>query len=261
MIPRYAVMGNPIAHSLSPDIHATFAHQTARSLVYDKLLVELQDFEAQVLSFFQSGGRGLNITLPFKERAFKFSDIQTQRAQQAGVANTLWMHEDKLYADNTDGIGFITDIARHISIAGARVLLIGAGGAARGIVHALLDEKPKEVVVVNRSQDKAEALQRLAPGISCAPTMADVSGAFDILVNATSSGLFANETLFPLTWLQGSPFCYDLSYSKTGSTPFVLWARQSGSHAVDGYGMLVEQAAESFYIWHGVRPLETRCPG
>ncbi len=261
MIARYAVMGNPIAHSLSPDIHATFARQTMRTMVYDKIFVDLDQFEAQVLSFFEGGGQGLNITLPFKQRAFMLSDLQTQRSQQAGVANTLWMHEGKLYADNTDGIGLIKDLSRHVSVADARVLLIGAGGAARGIVHALLDEKPKEVVVVNRSQDKAEALQRLAPGISRAPTMADVSGAFDILVNATSSSLSANETPFPVSWLQGSPFCYDLSYSKTRDTPFVVWARQSGAHAIDGYGMLVEQAAESFYIWHGVRPLGARCSG
>lgn len=249
----FAVMGNPIEHSLSPQIHAKFAEEAGIVLRYDKLCVPLDAFEKEVRAFFKAGGKGLNITLPFKQRAFEMSDEATPRARAAGVANTLWMQGEKLYADNTDGIGFIRDFSRYASIKNASILLLGAGGAAHGILPALLEKKPRALILVNRTLEKANALQQRYPSIQVADSFGAVEDVFDCIINATASSLLASEMPFMSSWLESKPFCYDLAYSKVKKTPFVEWASDLGAKAVDGYGMLVEQAAESFFVWHAVR--------
>ncbi len=261
-LPRFAVMGNPIEYSLSPQIHQQFAQQTGRTLVYERLLIDDAAFEAQVLAFFKAGGRGLNITQPFKERAFQLSKEQTSRCKEAKSANTLWMNGTRLSADNTDGAGLLRDLKQRLTLADARVLLIGAGGAARGVLRPLLAAKA-EVTVTNRTCEKAECLRRELHGAIDVVAFDASIGGYDLIINATSARLSDTPADFPLIWLEGSPFCYDLVYHASGGlTPFVTWARTAGCVARDGFGMLVEQAAEAFFIWHGVRPdttVEAQC--
>jgi shikimate dehydrogenase len=253
---RFMVMGAPIAHSLSPMIHAQFAAQTGRDVVYETCLLDRVHFEQQVRDFFAAGGMGLNITSPGKERAFAMADVKTPRCAVARAANTLWMNQvGQLCADNTDGVGLVRDLHHHgINLVNARILVLGAGGAARGILPALLDEHPRYVAIANRTASRAEALiQSLgSTKLSYRPLDA-VTGSYDLILNATSTsrGLSAGSSL------SGEPFCYDLNYNTSGSTAFVTWASKAGFRAVDGLGMLVQQAAEAFYVWHGVRP-ETR---
>lgn len=250
---RFLVMGAPIAHSLSPMIHAQFAAQTGRDVVYETCLLDTTHFEQHVRDFFAAGGAGLNITSPGKERAFAMADVKTPRCAVARAANTLWMDEaGQLCADNTDGIGLIRDLNHQgMKLQGARILVLGAGGAARGILPALLDEAPSYVAVANRTASRAEALiQALESTRLGFMPWDEVTGSFDLVLNATSTsrGLSAGSSL------SGKPLCYDLNYDASGMTPFVTWAKQAGFQAVDGLGMLVEQAAEAFYVWHGVRP-------
>jgi shikimate dehydrogenase len=249
----FAVMGNPIAHSLSPLIHTRFAQQAGLELRYDKIEVAKECFESEVSSFFAQGGKGLNITLPFKQRAFAMAARCTPRCQQAKAANTLWMSGKKLHADNTDGIGLIRDLSNYQQIAGKRVLLLGAGGAARGIIAPLLAAQVAQLIVVNRSEERAEALQADFAQIECC-RLSELQGSYDLIINATSASLTEERLSLPQSVLEAIPFCYDLAYSKEGTTSFVQWAHERGLDAVDGLGMLVEQAAEAFFIWHGLRP-------
>ncbi|WP_058464011.1 shikimate dehydrogenase [Legionella cincinnatiensis] len=250
---RYAVMGNPIAHSLSPIIHQHFAKQVNVSITYEKIKVDDHTFEQQVTDFFNQEGKGLNITLPFKQRAFTMAQQRSHRCQQAGAANTLWINADQLQADNTDGIGFIRDLSRYLSVQNKHILILGAGGAARGIIYPLLEEHPAALIIANRTPEKAAALQLDFPQIKCI-NLHEVEGVFDIVINATSASLAGEFIALPLECMAAKPFCYDLSYKHQDITAFVQYARDLGCDAVDGLGMLVEQAAEAFFIWHGILP-------
>ena len=253
---RFIVMGAPISHSLSPMIHTKFSEQTGRDVVYETCLLDETKFEQQVRDFFAAGGAGLNITSPGKERAFAMADVKTPRCEAAGAANTLWINSaGQLCADNTDGVGLVRDLNhKGIKLAGARILVLGAGGAARGILTALLDENPLDIVVANRTASRALGLiQELGLDKLKHMPFDVVTGSYDLILNATTS------TDFSLLHVAGDPFCYDLNYDASRLTPFVAWAKQAGFKAVDGFGMLVEQAAEAFFVWHGVRPETTFC--
>ncbi|MDI9819061.1 MULTISPECIES: shikimate dehydrogenase [unclassified Legionella] len=249
----FAVVGNPVAHSLSPFIHQRFAVQTGRQLSYVKLQVEEKEFEAKVGDFFASEGRGLNITLPFKQRAFAMAQVQTPRCRRAGAANTLWMENEQLHADNTDGVGLIRDLSHHLALEDKKVLIIGAGGAARGIIAPLLAADIAQLTITNRTMSKAEALQADFKQVNCC-RLANLQGSFDLIINATSMSLKDKMMELPSSLIHPAAYCYDLAYSAQGTTAFVDWARQQGCHGIDGLGMLVEQAAEAFFIWHGVMP-------
>ncbi len=246
-------MGNPIAHSLSPHIHSLFAKQTNVALIYEKLLIEEQRFESAVHQFFLQGGQGLNITLPFKQRAFVMSAVKTDRCHTAGAANTLWIKESKLYADNTDGVGLITDLERYTAIENKKILILGAGGATRGILTPLFLKSPKTITVANRTWAKAEELQKEFPFIHISP-MEQLEGEYDLILNAISMRFDFSHALFSKNLFKDSSLCYDLSYNLERPTPFVALAKSSGCEVRDGLGMLVEQAAESFFIWNGIRP-------
>lgn len=250
---RFAVMGNPVAHSLSPFIHYYFAKQMGIQLSYEKIEVAEENFESQVADFFAEGGKGLNITLPFKQKAFMLAVERTSRCKQAKAANTLWVNEGRLHADNTDGIGLIRDLAKYLVLEGKQVLLLGAGGAARGIIGPLLAAKIAQLTVVNRTEEKANALQTDFPEIKCS-RIAELTDTYDLIINATSASLMDKKMALPPTLLKPSTLCYDLAYNTKVATPFVEWAQEHGSLGVDGLGMLVEQAAEAFFIWHGLRP-------
>ena len=260
---RYAVFGNPVKHSKSPTIHRLFAAQTGQSLQYRAVRVELDGFVAAAQHFFDGGGAGLNVTVPFKRDAFEFAHRLSARATRAGAVNTLTRAEDgAIEGDNTDGIGLVRDMVANLgwAISGLRVLVLGAGGAARGVLEPLLRERPKELVVVNRTTQRAEQLAAEFGDIAA------VTGGgfnligerqFDLIVNATSAGLTGEMPVLPSTVLTERSCCYDMVYGPE-PTPFMRWAAHHAVWAVaDGLGMLVEQAAQSFYIWRGVRP-ETR---
>lgn len=254
MTNHFAVIGNPIAHSLSPFIHQRFAEQLGIKLVYEKIqIIDEALFEKQVNDFFEQGGKGLNVTLPFKQKAFAIAALKTPRCSEAKAANTLWYAESKLHADNTDGIGLISDLSRHVELAGKRLLLLGAGGAARGIIGPLLAAGITDLVLVNRDKEKATNLQKDFNSIKCA-SLSELKTGFDLIINATSASLSAEQIILPKLILKPTTLCYDLAYSRTGPTSFVEWATAQGLSAYDGLGMLVEQAAEAFYIWHGLRP-------
>ncbi|KTD11558.1 shikimate 5-dehydrogenase [Legionella gratiana] len=253
MFQRYAVMGNPIAHSLSPVIHQHFAKQVNVSLTYEKIEADDHDFEQQVVDFFNQGGKGLNITLPFKQRAFAMAQQRSSRCERAGAANTLWVKAHQLYADNTDGAGFIRDLSRYLSVQNKRILILGAGGAARGIIHPLLEEHPAALIIANRTSSKAAAFQLDFPQTKCI-NLHEVEGVFDVVINATSASMAGEFVALPKECMTAKPFCYDLSYKQQGITAFVQYARNFGCEAVDGLGMLVEQAAEAFFLWHGIFP-------
>ena len=250
---RFAVMGNPVSHSLSPLIHQEFAQQFGINLCYEKILGEICGFEAQVMDFFGSVGRGLNITLPFKERAFAMNLIKTPRCLVAKAVNTLWFQADTLHGDNTDGVGLIRDLNRYVDLSEKTILLLGAGGAARGVLAPLL-ATAASVTIVNRTNERARALLTDFPTASLGSWDKLEHRSYDVIINATSASLNDNALQLPTYLLQTKPFCYDLAYSKDTATPFVNWARTLGCEAMDGLGMLVEQAAESFYIWHGIMP-------
>lgn len=258
MSERYAVMGYPVAHSLSPFIHQLFAEQTGRQLSYEKIQIDLPRFEQQVREFFSQGGKGLNITLPCKQRAFTMSVEATVRCTEAQAANTLWMQEEHLHADNTDGVGLLRDMSRYVHLTGKRILLLGAGGAARGILGPLLSMNPLQLTITNRTVEKALELQSHFPFVHCC-TLAELSllteqNTYDVVINATAASLDGQGVPLPSALMAVRPFCYDLAYAKTESTAFVASAHAHGCVAVDGLGMLVEQAAEAFFIWHGVMP-------
>jgi len=263
MTDRYAVVGNPVAHSKSPLIHAQFARQTGQDLEYGRLLAPLDGFRTTVESFRREGGRGLNVTLPFKLEAFALAQQRSPRALDAGAVNTLKFESDAVVGDNTDGVGLVRDLEGNldVGIAGKRVLLMGAGGAAQGVIGPLLDAGPAAVLVGNRTVDKARALvARFAVRAGGAELLASsydglAGRRFDLIINATSASL--SDTVPDLPHGVFAPGCaaYDMMYGK-GLTPFLQVAQSAGaSRLADGLGMLVEQAAESFFVWRGVRPL------
>jgi len=252
------VMGNPIAHSLSPRIHQFFAEQFGIKLKYEKILIDLPNFEQQVIDFFEQGGKGLNITLPCKERAFAMANRAYSRALIARSANTLWMQGGELNADNTDGVGLVRDLKRYIELSGKSILILGAGGATRGILGELLAENPLKLTIANRSFNKIEELQLEFPKISiclvCDLAKDIEKNTYDLVINATSASLKGERLAIPETLMINKPFCYDLAYIKDSDTLFVTWAKSFKCEAHDGVGMLLEQAAESFFIWHNLRP-------
>ena len=258
----YAVIGNPIAHSKSPLIHAAFAQQTGENMQYEALLAPLHGFTQAVADFRAGGGRGLNVTVPFKLQAWQLATQLTERAAAAQAVNTLRFDpsaDGVILGDNTDGAGLVRDITVNLQqrISGKRVLLMGAGGAARGVLLPLLQQQPAVIAIANRSPAKAQALQQqfAAHGHVIAGAYADFAGQqFDLIINATSASL--SEQLAPLADNSYAPgaLAYDMMYGKDW-TPFLRLAQQQGAACLaDGTGMLVEQAAESFFVWRGIRP-------
>lgn len=254
---RYAVIGNPIAHSKSPDIHARFARQTGQNLVYERILAPLDGFAMTVRAFVNSGGKGLNVTVPFKLEAHALADVLTERAQAAGAVNTLIVSGSKITGDNTDGVGLVTDIVCNagIPIRGKKVLLLGAGGAARGVILPILREQPSALAIANRTVSKATELASLFAshgGISACGFDAPQE-AFDIVINATSASLSDDVPPISPAVFGADTFAYDMMYGEA-PTSFMRFASTHGAQVRDGLGMLVEQAAESFFLWRGVRP-------
>jgi shikimate dehydrogenase len=256
---RYGVVGFPVAHSRSPFIHGMFARQTAQNMEYRLYEIPPVAFKAEVEKFFEQGGCGLNVTVPHKTAAADFAAELTARAERAGAVNTLAMQGGRILGDNTDGAGLVRDLLKNlqIEIDGKRLLILGAGGATRGIVAPLLENGPEELVVGNRSAARARDL------VSPFSDLGKVRGCgfddlplrpFDLVINATSAGLDGQVPKVNPAIIGPMTICYDLSYAKT-DTPFVKWAWGQGcARAVEGWGMLVEQAAESFTLWRGVRP-------
>ena len=255
---QYVVIGNAVAHSKSPAIHAQFAAQTGESIAYERLAAPLDDFAACVQHFMQSGGRGANVTVPFKLEAFALATQLTPRAQAAGAVNTLSFEDGRIVGDNTDGVGLVRDIVHNAGVVleGRRILLLGAGGAARGVVMPLLAERPQQLVVANRTFARAQELVQSFPAAASvlkAAAFDDLSGQFDVIINATSASLSADLPAVPATLFGPQVFVYDMMYAAT-PTVFMQWAAQHGACVRDGLGMLVEQAAESFFVWRGARP-------
>jgi shikimate dehydrogenase len=258
---KYCVFGNPVAHSKSPEIHAAYAAQTGQQLSYEKRLAPLDGFGAAVRDFIAAGGKGANVTVPFKLEAHKLADALTVRAQAAGAVNTLVFGADgSITGDNTDGAGLVADIVQNagVALAGKRVLLLGAGGAARGVVLPVLEQRPAALVIANRTVATAQALvgqfgALAAPGALSACGFAEVAGAFDIVVNATSASLSADLPPLPASAFAPGALALDMMYGAQ-PTVFMDFAASHGAVARDGLGMLVEQAAEAFLVWRGVRP-------
>ena len=275
MTDAYAVFGNPIAHSKSPFIHAAFAAQTRQDLRYSALLAPLDGFRAAVAAFLSAGGRGANVTVPFKEQAFALATRLTARAQAAGAVNTLKFEADGMLGDNTDGAGLVRDLVANLGVilAGKRILLMGAGGAARGVILPLLEQHPASVFVVNRTALRADELVSHFGNLSEAegriqdaahPGFGFASGLqgggydmlagrqFDVVINATAASLAGDLPPLPDEVFAADALAYDMMYGK--DTPFLAFARSHGARTADGLGMLVEQAAEAFEVWRGVRP-------
>lgn len=257
MSDRYAVVGNPVAHSKSPEIHALFARQTGQDVEYSRLLAPLDGFVATVKEFVQSGGRGLNVTVPFKFEAFALSDKLTERAKMAGAVNTLRFDGNAISGDNTDGAGLVADITRNagVSLAGSRILLLGAGGAAYGVMLPLLEQKPQRLHIANRSEDKAHDMaQRFGTyGAITVSSYDNLVEPFDVVINATSAGLQNGMPPVSSKVFHENTLALDMVYADR-PTPFMTYASQYGATVRDGFGMLVEQAAESFFVWRNVRP-------
>jgi shikimate dehydrogenase len=256
MTRRFVVVGNPVEHSLSPRIHRMFAEQTGRDLQYEMLLAPLDGFVRTLHSFFASGGSGANVTLPFKEAAFDWVTSCDEYAGSAGAVNTIVASAGEFRGYNTDGIGLVRDLTTNLGcdLNGKRVLILGAGGAVRGIIGPLLGASPIFVVVANRTNAKAQALvDRFEdPRLSAANPDA-LDGAFDIVINGTSAGLVGSLPKLGTRAIEQA-LVYDMVYGQN-AVPFCAWAREHGAaQAVDGLGMLVEQAAEAFALFHGVRP-------
>jgi len=259
---KYAVIGNPVEHSLSPQIHAEFARVTGQNLAYDRMLAPRDGFRDAVLAFRAAGGKGLNVTLPFKHEAWRLAVVRRGFALAAGAVNTLSFQGESIVGHNTDGIGLVRDLTSNLRIAvrSKRVLLMGAGGASYGVMEPLLREQPETVVVANRKLEKAIALvghfEKLQPcalqGISARPYEALAGAQFDILINATSAGLEGAMPPLPESVFAPGALAYDMVYARR--TPFLDFAQQHRARVSDGLGMLVEQAAESFFVWRGVRP-------
>ena len=262
----YAVAGNPISHSKSPLIHQYFAEQAKQQMHYGRLQPEIDGFAAAANSFFAAGGKGMNVTVPFKLDAQALADVLTSRAQLAGAVNTLWIQDGKIFGDNTDGAGLVRDLlAQGLALHNARILLIGAGGAARGVIGPLLDQAPKCLVIANRSNTKADELVKIFANLAAknevaleSRTLMDLENSaitqypFDVVINATAAGL-SDESPLSMAAVANifvpSSFAYDMVYGKT--TAFMQQALQRGARVSDGLGMLVEQAADAFLLWRG----------
>lgn len=256
MTDKYAVIGNPIAHSKSPLIHEAFAKQAQQDMCYEAVLAPLGGFALAVGDLIARGYKGVNVTVPFKFEAYALATRHSERALSAGAANTLIFDGQGIQADNTDGAGLVRDLEQNLNVplSGKRILLLGAGGAAEGVLLPVLTAKPAVLVIANRSADKAVAMAAKAdaPNVrGCA--FSDLAGQqFDVVINATSAGL--TDTALPIPDCVFSKDClaYDMMYGR--ETPFMKQARRNGARVADGLGMLVEQAAEAFYLWRGVRP-------
>jgi shikimate dehydrogenase len=259
VVDQYGVVGHPVGHSLSPFIHAMFARETAQAMVYRLYDVAPQDFPQRVQEFFDQGGRGLNVTVPHKMAAVELAQELTPRAAHAAAVNTLALQDGRILGDNTDGAGLIHDLTTNLALVltHRRVLIIGAGGATRGILGPILDMVPTLVVVANRTPERAQALAAAFADVGA------VQGAsfeevgdepFDLIINATSASLSGEIPPLPAGTIARTTVCYDLAYGR-GANAFLNWASAQGcAHALQGWGMLVEQAAESFQLWRGVRP-------
>lgn len=257
---RYGVMGYPVSHSRSPVIHRLFAQQTGQKLQYELLEVAPDKLEWAVRQFGRTGGKGLNITVPHKREVVRLVDEMSEQAALAGAVNTLIFSDDGIVGDNTDGVGLMRDLTinQHLAIEGANVLILGAGGATRGIVGPLLEAEPGSIVIANRTFAKARSLadEFSVQGPVNACRFEDIRSlpVYDLVINATSAGVRGEKPPYPAAAIHPQTVCYDLSYALS-ATPFSRWAAKLGAaRAVMGWGMLVEQAAESFYLWRGVRP-------
>ena len=257
---RYALVGHPVEHSRSPLIHQLFARQTEEDISYELIDAEPEQFETAVRGFAAAGGRGMNVTVPYKEAAFGLCDTCGPEATAAKAVNTITFRAGQMHGDNTDGTGFIRDLIVNYEqpLANKRVLILGAGGAVRGIMQPILAEEPTALVIANRTVERAEKLvaefDRAELLRVCSFEDLPDAGEFDVVINATSAGLKGEQPPFPGELIKEQTFCYDLVYSMK-ATPFVSWAEAHGAaKAVQGWGMLVEQAAESFLIWRGTRP-------
>lgn len=258
MTDRYSVIGNPVAHSRSPDIHTAFAQETAQDIEYTRLLAPVDGFAAVLDTFRESGGLGASITVPFKEEAFRLSDQLSDRARRAGAVNTVLLSPGRILGDNTDGAGLVSDLVHNLGIviAGKRVLMVGAGGASRGALGPLLDQNPATVVIANRTEARAAELAAhfASEAAIAAVSFTDLSGRpFDIVINATAASLAGVAPALPAGIYAAGALAYDMMYSSR-DTPFMAQARSQGARVADGLGMLVEQAAEAFCLWRGVRP-------
>ena len=259
-IEHYAVFGSPIKHSKSPRIHKLFAEQTQQALVYDAQEVPAEQFQSAVSDFFEQGGKGLNCTLPLKELAWSFADIKTERAELSKAVNTLALQADgSILGDNTDGVGLLTDLINNhqVKLSNTHVLILGAGGASRGIILPILEQNVASLVIANRTIDKAINLANefTHKGTITGCGFDDLANQqFDLIINATSSSLSNDLPPLPENILRKNGVCYDLAYGNEPTT-FVKWGKKNqASKSLDGLGMLVEQAAEAFFIWRGVRP-------
>ena len=259
MTDLYAVFGNPIAHSKSPAIHADFAAATGQALRYESRLAAVDGFSRAISEFVAAGGRGANVTVPLKEEAYRLSNRLSQRAARAGAVNTLTFSQGEIVGDNTDGAGLVQDIEQNLDcpLAGKRILLLGAGGASRGVIAPLLSCQPASLFIANRSADKAVMLARRFVDLALieAGSLGETAGKrFDLVINATSASLAGESLSLPDSLYAEGALAYDMMYGK-GETAFMLQARQQGAaRCADGLGMLAEQAAEAFFIWRGVRP-------
>ena len=261
MSDAYAVIGNPITHSKSPLIHTEFSKQTKQDIHYEAIFAPLNGFTAAINLFQQKGGKGMNVTVPFKTDAYKISTQLTEQAEAAQTVNTLVFNGNEIYGHNTDGIGLIRDIVANLgfTILAKRILLCGAGGAASGIILPLLKQKPSILVIANRTVQKAHKLQNQFSSYDdnvVSGNYEDVAGEkFDLVINATSTSLTGNLLLLPKGIFATGSFAYDLMYGNK-QTPFLQLAQREGAEYLsDGVGMLVEQAAESFFLWRGIRPV------
>jgi shikimate dehydrogenase len=260
VVDRYAVMGYPVAHSWSPFIHGLFAQQTGQSMTYTRMAVTPENFEREVSAFFATGGKGLNITVPHKQAASIVTRYRTPRAEIARAVNTLAWRNDGLLGDNTDGAGLVADLTRNLGfdIANTRILLLGAGGAARGVMGPLLAAAPECIVIANRhaarAVELAEEFELLGTVLGCEFENVNDDAVFDLVLNATSASLQDEIPPIPRRVIGPATLCYDMAYGK-GDTSFTRWAKSSGAgRAETGWGMLVEQAAEAFLLWRGVKP-------
>jgi shikimate dehydrogenase len=260
VVDRYGIIGYPVSHSRSPVIHRLFALQTNQNLQYELIEVAPGKLDTVVRQFQRTGGKGLNITLPYKSEVIDLVDHLSERAQNAGAINTLIFRKNEIFGDNTDGIGLMRDLLVNLGLklADVNILILGAGGATRGIVGPLLDAKPKSITIANRTMSKARVLAEhfstSGPVNACQFREVRPSSSYDLVINATSAGVKGEVPSYPESAITDRTFCYDLSYG-INPTPFCDWAVKKGAtRSVMGWGMLVEQAAESFHLWRGIMP-------
>ncbi len=255
MTDKYCVIGNPIAQSRSPQIHAVFAAQTGQDISYERCLAPVDDFAGTIRRLIAQGYKGANVTVPFKLEAAQIATRMSERGRAAGAVNTLAFRDGEIYADNTDGAGLIADIVRNagVPLAGKRVLMLGAGGAARGTLMPILGEGPRELVIANRTRATAEALAAQFDGRVGVCAFEEVDAPFDVIINATSASLAASVPPLPPVAFSTGTLAFDMMYAKD-PTVFMAFAAAHGATVRDGLGMLVEQAAEAFTLWRGVRP-------